>query len=121
MSTTTNVEHRFRSLHQSPRLTRRSLGAFAAAVALSARFGRAVAAQEATPTTQSAMVHVNGIDLFYEEAGSGPPLLNIPPLSSTGFSLPALEPHFRVITFDNRGAGRSLRSPGSLHHAPDGR
>lgn len=112
MSTTTNAEHLFRSFLQSPVLTRRSFGAFAAAVTLSARFGRAAAAQEATPTTTSATVHVNGIDLYYEEAGSGPPLLNIPPLSSTGFSLPALEPHFRVITFDNRGAGRSSAPPG---------
>ena len=44
--------------------------------------------------------------------GSGPPLLNIPPLSSTGFTIPALEPHFRFITFDNRGAGRSSAPPG---------
>jgi pimeloyl-ACP methyl ester carboxylesterase len=78
-----------------------------------ARVRRApAAAQEATPTTKSATIHVNGIHLYYEERGSGPPLLNIPPLSSTGFSLPALEPHFRVITFDNRGAGRSSVPPG---------
>jgi len=93
-------------------LTRRTLMTLAAATTFTARFGRSVAAQEATPTTQSATVHVNGIDLYYEERGSGPPLLNIPPLSSTGFTIPALEPHFRFITFDNRGAGRSAVPPG---------
>jgi pimeloyl-ACP methyl ester carboxylesterase len=36
----------------------------------------------------------------------------IPPLSGTGFTIPALEPHFRSITFDNRGAGRSSAPPG---------
>src|SRR4051794_1252418 len=98
--------------NQPHTLTRRTLGALAAAATLSARFGRAAAAQEATPTTQSATVHVNGIDLYYEETGSGPPLLIIPPLSGTGYTLSALEPHFRSITFDNRGAGRSSAPPG---------
>src|SRR4051794_31885415 len=98
--------------NQPHTLTRRTLGALAAAATLSARFGHSVAAQEATPTTKSATIHVNGIDLYYEETGSGPPLLNIPPLSSTGFTIPALEPHFRFITFDNRGAGRSSAPPG---------
>ncbi len=73
---------------------------------------RRAAAQDATPVTTSATVHVNGIDLYYEERGSGPPLLIIPPLSSTGFTIAALEPHFRSITFDNRGAGRSEVPPG---------
>src|SRR4051812_17139849 len=93
-------------------LTRRTLGALAAAMALSIHLGRPAAAQEATPTTQSATVHVNGIDLYYEEAGSGPPLLLIPGLSSTGFTIPALETHFRNITLDLRGAGRSSAPPG---------
>jgi 3-oxoadipate enol-lactonase len=101
----------FEQFARAHELTRRAAISFAAAATLTARFGRA-AAQEATPTTQSATVHVNGIDLYYEETGSGPPLLNIPPLSSTGFTLPALEPHFRIITFDNRGAGRSSAPPG---------
>jgi 3-oxoadipate enol-lactonase len=112
MSTTTNAEHLFRSLLQSPRLTRRAIGSVAVATALSPRFGRAAEAQEATPTTHSATVHVNGIDLYYEERGSGPPLLIIPALSGTGYTLSALEPHFRSITFDNRGAGRSAIPPG---------
>jgi pimeloyl-ACP methyl ester carboxylesterase len=99
-------------IRSSSALTRRAVLTLGVAAAFTARFGRAAAAQEATPITQSATVHVNGIDLYYEETGSGPALLNIPPLSSTGFTIPALEPHFRFITFDNRGAGRSSVPPG---------
>jgi pimeloyl-ACP methyl ester carboxylesterase len=84
----------------------------AAALAAARRAAPAALAQEATPTTSSATVSVNGIDLYYEERGSGPPLLVIPGLSGTGFTIPALEPHFRSITLDNRGAGRSSAPPG---------
>ena len=59
---------------------------------------------------------INGLNLYYEEAGSGPPLLLIAGLSGTTLGwamlLPALAAHFRVITFDNRGAGRSSAPPG---------
>jgi pimeloyl-ACP methyl ester carboxylesterase len=97
-------------------LTRRSLGALAAATALAIRLGRPARAQDATPTTQSSTAHVNGIDLSYEEQGSGPPLLLIPGLAATASywaSLaPALAPHFHLIALDNRGAGRSSAPPG---------
>jgi molybdenum cofactor biosynthesis protein B len=112
------IAQSLRFMTQPPGLTRRTVLSMAAVATVAARFGRSVAAQEATPTTSStptttsATVHVNGIDLYYEETGSGPALLNIPPLSSTGFTIPALEPHFRFITFDNRGAGRSSAPPG---------
>jgi 3-oxoadipate enol-lactonase len=111
MGIITPVEPSSRPSASSPLLTRRTLLTLAAVTAVAARVGRA-AAQDATPTTQSATLHLNGIDLYYEERGSGPPLLIIPPLSSTGFTIPALEPHFRSITFDNRGAGRSSVPPG---------
>ncbi len=59
---------------------------------------------------------INGLNLYYEEAGSGPPLLLIAGLSGTTLGwamlLPALAAHFRVIAFDNRGAGRSSAPPG---------
>lgn len=59
---------------------------------------------------------VNGINLYYEEHGSGPPLLLI--MGFTAHSLlwfqqvPALSQQYRVITFDNRGVGRSDVPPG---------
>jgi pimeloyl-ACP methyl ester carboxylesterase len=113
MLTPQPIAARAPSAAQPPRLTRRTVLSMAAVAAVATRMGRSAAlAQEATPTTTSATVHVNGIDLYYEERGSGPPLLIIPPLSGTAYTIPALEPHFRSITFDNRGAGRSSAPPG---------
>jgi pimeloyl-ACP methyl ester carboxylesterase len=59
---------------------------------------------------------VNGLHLYYEETGSGPPLLLIAGLSGNTLGwamlLPSLEERFRVIAFDNRGAGRSSTPSG---------
>ncbi len=56
-------------------------------------------------------VHVNGIDLHYEQHGVGPDVLLIAGLGAhTGDwarQVPALARHFRVTAFDNRGYGRS--------------
>ncbi len=53
----------------------------------------------------------NGINLYYEIHGEGEPLVLVPGLGSdlTRWyrNLPGLAKEFRVITFDNRGAGRS--------------
>jgi pimeloyl-ACP methyl ester carboxylesterase len=53
----------------------------------------------------------NGIDLYYETQGRGEPLLLIAGLGATcklwDSQVPLLAHEFRVITFDNRGAGRS--------------
>ncbi|MCL2059572.1 MAG: alpha/beta hydrolase [Oscillospiraceae bacterium] len=61
-------------------------------------------------------IKCNGIDVYYEERGSGPPLLLIMGLGADG-SL--WEPHvleyekyFRCIIIDNRGAGRSGKPAG---------
>lgn len=56
-------------------------------------------------------VPVRDINIYYEEHGSGEPLVMIPGLSSDlqawALQAPALSRHFRVITLDNRGAGRT--------------
>lgn len=56
-------------------------------------------------------VPVRDLMMYYEEAGSGPPLVLIMGLGGhlQGWALqvPALSQHFRVVTFDNRGAGRT--------------
>ncbi len=54
---------------------------------------------------------VNGINIYYEVHGEGEPLVLVPGLGSdlTRWyrNLPGLAKEFRVITFDNRGAGRT--------------
>ena len=61
-------------------------------------------------------VTVNGISLYYEEAGAGPPLLLISGLGANHSRyapvVPVLSPRYRVITFDNRGTGKSAVPPG---------
>jgi pimeloyl-ACP methyl ester carboxylesterase len=58
-----------------------------------------------------AMLARGDIDLYYESAGDGPPLLLIAGLASDSLSwqpiIGDLTAHFRVITVDNRGAGRT--------------
>jgi len=61
-------------------------------------------------------IHVNGIELHYEERGDGEPLLLIMGLGADGSlwaeHVQAYERHFRCIIPDNRGAGHSDKPPG---------
>lgn len=63
------------------------------------------------PTIQS-----NGIDLFYEERGSGDPLLLIMGITAPGAvwekHVAVWEKSFRCILVDNRGVGNSSKPPG---------
>ena len=56
-------------------------------------------------------VRVNGIELHYEESGSGDPVVMIMGFGGDhqawAFQVPAFAEGYRVITFDNRGAGQS--------------
>ncbi|HWQ28060.1 MAG TPA: alpha/beta fold hydrolase [Dehalococcoidia bacterium] len=60
------------------------------------------------------VVRVNGVDLYYEERGTGDPLLLIQGFGGNvvawGPLIPAMAEHFRVIAFDNRDAGRSSQA-----------
>ncbi|MBV53317.1 MAG: alpha/beta hydrolase [Coxiellaceae bacterium] len=55
--------------------------------------------------------HVNGIDIFYKDTGQGAPLVLVGGFASDHLTwrpvTKYLETHYRVIAFDNRGAGRS--------------
>ena len=58
----------------------------------------------------------DGVDLYYERAGAGPPVLLVMGLgmNATGWwrTIPVLARSFTVLSFDNRGVGRSGRPPG---------
>lgn len=58
---------------------------------------------------------VNGVDLFYDLAGDGPPLVLVHGSWGDGAGwdpvLPALAQHFRILTYDRRGHSRSERPP----------
>jgi pimeloyl-ACP methyl ester carboxylesterase len=62
------------------------------------------------------VVEANGINIYYQLAGEGEPLVLISGLSYGLWYwhrvVPLLAPHFRVITFDNRGVGQSDAPPG---------
>lgn len=61
-------------------------------------------------------ITVNGVSLYYEVEGDGPPLLLIAGLGSSSLAWAAAVPRLRegytVITLDNRGTGRSEVPPG---------
>ena len=66
-------------------------------------------------------VKVDSIELYYEEHGSGDPLLLIMGLAADSvawmFQIPDFAKHYRTIVFDNRGVGRSDKPQGpySIH------
>jgi len=57
---------------------------------------------------------VNGLPLYYEVSGSGPPLTLIMGLGCSArqwqWLMPLLTPSFQVTVFDNRDVGRSGRA-----------
>lgn len=63
-----------------------------------------------------ALASVNGIELYYEEHGSGRPLLLVPGLGADtrlfGGVIGALAATCHAIVFDPRGGGRSDKPPG---------
>jgi pimeloyl-ACP methyl ester carboxylesterase len=60
-----------------------------------------------------AFASVNGVNLFYEISGSGPPVVQIGGAVNghEGYALitPHMQPHFTVIDYDHRGYGQSDR------------
>jgi len=59
---------------------------------------------------------VDSIELYYEEKGSGDPLLLIMGLAADStawmFQVPDFAKRYRTVTFDNRGVGRTSKPPG---------
>jgi len=61
-------------------------------------------------------IRVNGIDLYHEMSGEGPPLVFIHGLGSSakdwGFQVAEFSPKYKVVTFDLRGHGQSDKPAG---------
>ena len=59
---------------------------------------------------------VDTVELYYEQHGSGAPLLLIMGLAADSmawlFQVPEFSKHYRTIVFDNRGVGRSSKPAG---------
>jgi pimeloyl-ACP methyl ester carboxylesterase len=66
------------------------------------------------------MASVNGMEMYYEIHGDGPPLVLLH--GFFGWSgtfeqhIPELAPHFRIIAIDLRGHGRSTNPAGQFTH-----
>src|SRR6185295_14410807 len=81
--------------------------------------GDATRAGRAGPSAKEPPMSVATIgehEFFYEEHGSGTPLLLIMGLGADSaawlFQVPEFAQHYRTITFDNRGIGRSAKPAG---------
>src|SRR3954454_23721799 len=65
-------------------------------------------------------VEVNGASLYVEEQGTGDPILLVQPglVSSAAYQslAPLLARHYRVVTFDSRGHGRSTNPGGTMSY-----
>ncbi len=75
-------------------------------------------AQEHTESQHGHYIQANGLDIYYEEHGQGKPLLLIHGGALTGESwkryLGPFAEHYRVITPDTRGHGRTTNPTGSM-------
>jgi 3-oxoadipate enol-lactonase len=72
------------------------------------------------------LAHINGIELYYEIHGDGPPLVLAHGAGGNHLSwwqqVPILSQHFRCVTFDHRGFGSShdlLAGPGADSYIED--
>lgn len=67
--------------------------------------------------------HINGIDIYYEHAGRGFPVVCVPGFTETAsvwqLQRDALASHYRFIAFDPRGHGRSSAPDDAACYSPD--
>src|SRR3712207_3358294 len=75
---------------------------------------------EASAVPKGQTVKANGLEMYYEEVGTGAPLILLHGGTATGSSwqshLPAFEKHFRVIMPDSRAHGRTNNPDGELSY-----
>ena len=89
-----------------------------AVLALAVLSTRAVRAQ--TLPTNGHLVAVNGVQLYYETSGNGPPLVLLHNFAGSGAMwtpfVPELAKGYKVIVIDLRGHGRSTNPSGQFTH-----
>ena len=66
-------------------------------------------------------VEANGLNMYYQDSGSGSPLVLIHGgIATSGMnwesSIPLFAKHFRVISFDSRGHGRTDNPSGEFNY-----
>jgi len=73
-----------------------------------------------SPGKKGSYVQANGLSIYYEEYGSGAPLVLIHGgclnLNSWSESIPTFAPHFRALAFDSRGHGRTKDPIGTMSY-----
>jgi pimeloyl-ACP methyl ester carboxylesterase len=66
-------------------------------------------------------IHANGLEIYYEEHGQGEPLILLHGGTNTSsfwnLHIPYFSPHFRVITPDSRGHGRTVNPARELSYS----
>jgi len=62
-------------------------------------------------------VRANGLDIYYEESGDGPPLIMLHGGTGTIHPSPAFSAHFRVFAPNTRGHGRTANPSGVFSYA----
>src|SRR5262245_12073144 len=72
------------------------------------------------PVEQGPYIHVNGMEMYYEECGSGPNLILLHGGTGTlhmwNAQLPYFARHFHVIAPDSRGHGKTNNPEGELSY-----
>src|SRR4026209_1320768 len=75
---------------------------------------------QAAPSLKGSYVKANGLNMYYEEYGSGEPLVLLHGGMRTGKNfehlIPAFSKHFRVIAPDSRGHGRTDNPSGEFSY-----
>lgn len=73
-----------------------------------------------SPHSSGSYIDVNGLHLYYEQAGSGPPLLLLHGGTGTSANwreyLPTFAPHFHIVAPDSRAHGRTNNPAGILSY-----
>jgi pimeloyl-ACP methyl ester carboxylesterase len=75
-----------------------------------------MAADDAGVGVSGRYVRANGLDIYYEEYGAGPPLVDIHAGTSTILHRPAFGARFRVVAPNTRGHGRTANPSGAMSY-----